>query len=147
GWSGAAALGNAFDAASMASNCEVSGIAGNFGSLGVTKSKAEVRSLLTARCHGEMPGMVTPKRFSINCPTEVWSATAESTHPPLLQGDRIYIGTRGPMPQGRRLPEMVSRLSIYTRLVSVSDKSSLSSWKYIPATSIVDLPASVLSRL
>src|SRR5690606_3385347 len=120
---------------------------GNFGSLGFTKSNAEVRSLLTARCQAEIAGMVTPKRFSINCPTEVWSATSECTQPPLLQGDKIYIGTLGPIPQGRSFPEMVSRLSMYFRGLSVSLRSSLSLSKYIPARSIVDLPARVPSKL
>src|SRR5690554_372449 len=122
-------------------------MAGNLGSLGFTKSKAAVRSLLTARCQAEIAGMVTPNRFSINCPTEVWSATSECTQPPLLQGDRIYMGTRGPMPQGRSLPEMVSRLSMYLRGLSVSFRSSLSLSKYIPPRFIVDLPANVLSKL
>src|SRR3546814_14019644 len=91
--------------------------------------------------------MATPNRFAINCPTEVWSATAESTHPPLLQGDRIYMGTRGPIPHGRTFPEMVSRLSMYTRFVCVSARFSLSLWNYMPAKSIVDFTARVLSML
>jgi hypothetical protein len=38
----------------------------------------------------------------------VWSKACELTQPPLLQGEITYIGTRGPKPQGRMLPEIVS---------------------------------------
>src|SRR5512139_1322017 len=91
----------------------MSGRAGKRGSLGRSKSKAEVRSPLTARCHGLMAGMVTPKRRSMNCATEVWSNTCELTQPPLLHGEITYIGTRGPRPQGRRLPLTVSSARRY----------------------------------
>src|SRR5579862_3720543 len=72
--------------------------------LGVAKSKAEVRSPLTARCHGLMAGTAIPNRFSRNCPSEVWSNTCELTHPPRLHGEMTYKGTRGPRPQGRTVP-------------------------------------------
>jgi len=45
-----------------------------------------------------MFGSVTPKRVSMKRITEVWSDTCEFTKPPLLHGDRMYSGTRGPMP-------------------------------------------------
>src|SRR5579863_6449342 len=86
----------------------VSGKDGTTGSSGETKSKAESRSPQTARCQGLIPGMVMAKRRSKNCATDVWSKTWLLTQPPLLQGEITYIGTRGPSPQGRTVPEIVS---------------------------------------
>jgi hypothetical protein len=85
-----------------------SGSSGNRRSLGCSKSNAEVRSPETARCQGLIVVILMPKRFSRNIPTEVWSNTWELTQPPLLQGETTYIGTRGPMPQGRVVPLIVS---------------------------------------
>src|SRR5882757_5495167 len=64
------------------------------------KSNALVRSPQTARRHGEMFGSCTPVQRSRKRITEVWSATSEFTQPPLLHGETIVIGTRGPSPIG-----------------------------------------------
>ena len=102
------AVGSSLCAALIAGKLLVSGSVGTTGSFGWTKSKQEVRSPQTARCHGLMASTVMPKRFSRNLPTEVWSNTCESTQPPLLHGDTTYIGTRELRPHGRILPLVVS---------------------------------------
>ncbi|MCY1369011.1 hypothetical protein D9M69_560280 [compost metagenome] len=101
-------VGRSFCAALIAGKLLVSGSFGTVGSFGLTKSKQEVRSPQTARCHGLIASTVMPKRCSRNRPTEVWSNTCELTQPPLLHGDTTYIGTRELRPHGRILPLMVS---------------------------------------
>jgi hypothetical protein len=48
-----------------------------------------------------MFGSDTPVTCSRKRSVEVWSATEESTNPPMVHGDTIVIGTRGPRPIGR----------------------------------------------
>src|SRR5215472_8224708 len=64
------------------------------------KLNIDVRSPQTARLHGEMFGSNTPKRFSMNWTTDVWSNTWEFTYPPLLQGEIARNGTRQLRPIG-----------------------------------------------
>ena len=64
------------------------------------KSKADVRSPQTARRHALIFGSGISNRASRNCNTDVWSKTCEHTHPPLVQGEMISMGTRGPKPIG-----------------------------------------------
>jgi hypothetical protein len=72
----------------------------------LVKSNADTRSEHTSRRHREMLGSATPVTFSRNCSVDVWSATEESTKPPMVHGDTIVMGTRGPRPIG--LPEYQS---------------------------------------
>lgn len=95
------------------------GSGGKLVSVGAAKSNAEVRSPLTARCHGLMAGIVMSKRFSRNWPIEVWSITSDVTQPPRLHGETTYIGTRGPIAHGRTLPLMSSVGSVYLPAVSL----------------------------
>src|SRR3546814_8861444 len=57
-------------------------ISGKAASAPLAKSKHEVMSPQTERCHGLIAGMVMPKRCSRNWPTEVWSKTSLLTQPP-----------------------------------------------------------------
>src|SRR3546814_1973356 len=100
-------------------------------SLGVLKSKADVRSPHTARCQGLILSTVMPKRCSRKRPIEVWSKASEHTQPPRLQGEITYMGTRGPRPHGRVVPLMVSSAFRYLRAGSE---------KYSPSSATVDLP-------
>src|SRR3984957_15070766 len=75
----------------------VLGSSGGFG-LAALKLSAEVRSPEIARRQGVMCVSVTPKRFSMNWSTEVWSNTCEQTQPPRLQGDTTKQGSRAPRP-------------------------------------------------
>ncbi|MCY1243626.1 hypothetical protein D9M72_566500 [compost metagenome] len=111
----------------------VSGSVGNTWSFGVRKSKTEVRSPATARCHGLIAGTVMPKRCSRKRPIEVWSNTCELIQPPRVHGEITYIGTRGPNPYGRR--RMVSPLVVVPSSAVLPAVS-----KYSPVTSTVDLP-------
>src|ERR1700679_2824970 len=62
------------------------------------KLSAEVRSPEIERRQGVRCGLITPKRFSMNWMTEVWSNTCEQTQPPRLQGETTKQGTRAPSP-------------------------------------------------
>src|SRR3546814_2499304 len=102
---GGSALGRCRWAPKIAVDPPTSGSTGKAASAPLAKSKHEVMSPQTERCHGLIAGMVMPKRCSRNWPTEVWSKTSLLTQPPVLHGETTYIGTRGPRPNGRVVPE------------------------------------------